>query len=349
MSQGNFLKVVDTLEKYQQRVVNTQSESGKEFILFKRQLYQMYEVQSRSIDEHEYFSTQVERQNLAWLYQANIDYNQEMQRVTFLDNLVNHGQLKGSIFKAKMLSARRLKGLGSFTLAGFAYMHLTSLSLMLGPTAPMLAIVALTMNGAKSFLENGMVSRIDYITEGEFKGLIRVNVATSPFVSKSVIINPKHTMSLCSVGGDDVGEEDADGNILFASEYMDESTGQPQKNGVFTLPADSHRDRITLEWIMARKDEASETDALFNDLIQEKHMEIASTGGLSGIKALTAKSTGYADFGDEEELAVHLKNDSEAADETLRIMADTYGKEELEKMKPSEFYRLYRDFSLGKL
>ena len=78
-------------------------------------------------------------------------------------------------------------------------------------------------------------------------------------------------------------------------------------------------------------------------------MEIASTGGLSGIKALTAKSTGYADFGDEEELAVHLKNDSEAADETLRIMADTYGKEELEKMKPSEFYRLYRDFSLGKL
>ena len=39
MTQGNFLKVVDTLEKYQQRVVNTQSDSGKEFILFKRQLY----------------------------------------------------------------------------------------------------------------------------------------------------------------------------------------------------------------------------------------------------------------------------------------------------------------------
>lgn len=53
MTQGNFLKVVDTLEKYQQRVVNTKSESGKEFILFKRQLYQMYEVQNRSIDEHD--------------------------------------------------------------------------------------------------------------------------------------------------------------------------------------------------------------------------------------------------------------------------------------------------------
>ena len=53
MTQGNFLKVVDTLEKYQQRVVNTKSETGKEFILFKRQLYQMYEEQNRSIDEHD--------------------------------------------------------------------------------------------------------------------------------------------------------------------------------------------------------------------------------------------------------------------------------------------------------
>ena len=44
LKQGNFLKMVDTLEKYQQRVVNTKSESGKEFIQFKRQLYQMYEV-----------------------------------------------------------------------------------------------------------------------------------------------------------------------------------------------------------------------------------------------------------------------------------------------------------------
>ena len=44
MDQPNFLKVVDSLEKFQQAVVNVQSEEGKEFILFKRQLYQMYEV-----------------------------------------------------------------------------------------------------------------------------------------------------------------------------------------------------------------------------------------------------------------------------------------------------------------
>lgn len=78
MKKGNFLKVVDTLEKYQQRMVNTKSDSGKEFMLFKRQLYQMYEVQNRSIDEHEEFSLSLERQNLKWLYQANLEYISEM-------------------------------------------------------------------------------------------------------------------------------------------------------------------------------------------------------------------------------------------------------------------------------
>lgn len=91
LTQGNFLKVVDTLEKYQQQVVNTQSETGKEFIQFKRQLYQMYEVQNRSIDEHEQFSLKLERQNLNWLYKANVDFITEMDRVNFFEKLVDHG------------------------------------------------------------------------------------------------------------------------------------------------------------------------------------------------------------------------------------------------------------------
>lgn len=271
-----------------------------------------------------------------------------MQRVNFLDNLVNHGNLKGSIFKTKMLSARRLKGLGAFGAALGAYTHLHSLSMLMGPVAPMLGVVAATMYGARAFAESNIISRIDYINEGEFKGLLRVSVQMSPFVSKTLIVNPKHTMSLCAVGQDDLGEEDAEGNILFCSEYMDESTGVPERDGLFTLPADSHRDKVTMEWIMAKKEEGSETDALFNELIQEKHETVASTGGLTGLRALVANSSGYAEFGDENELATQLRHNSESADEVLQIMAETYGQEELEKMKPSEFYRLYRDFSLGK-
>ena len=145
--------MVDTLEKYQQRVVNTKSESGKEFVLFKRQLYQMYEVQNRSIDEHDGFSLQLERQNLRWLYTANLDFIGEMKRVADLDNLVQHGALKGSIFKAKTLSAKRLQGLGFLTVAGFAYAHFGAMALMLGKTLPALGIAATAAMGARAFAD----------------------------------------------------------------------------------------------------------------------------------------------------------------------------------------------------
>lgn len=267
MTQGNFMKVVDTLEKYQQRVVNTKSESGKEFILFKRQLYQMYEVQNRSIDEHDQFSTKLERSNLRWLYRANLDYIGEMKQVSFLDNMVAHGALKGSIFKMKALSASRVNGLAAWALAGATYFNFSSISLLLGPTMPTLAIVASAMYGARTFGVKNVVGQIDFVQEGEHNGKLRIKVQQTPFSSRSIIVDAKNTMSVCAVGSDDVGEEDAEGNILYCSEYIDESTGALEQGGYFTVPADAHRDKITLEWIFAQKSEGSETDSLFNDVV----------------------------------------------------------------------------------
>ena len=40
----NFLKVVDTLEKFQNNVVDLDSKAGRDFMVFKRQLYQLYEI-----------------------------------------------------------------------------------------------------------------------------------------------------------------------------------------------------------------------------------------------------------------------------------------------------------------
>ena len=41
----------------------------------------MYEVRHRSVWEHEQFSLNVERRNLKMLYEANLDFNSEMNRV----------------------------------------------------------------------------------------------------------------------------------------------------------------------------------------------------------------------------------------------------------------------------
>ena len=73
-------------------------------------------------------------------------------------------------------------------------------------------------------------------------------------------MSPANTMSICSVGADDIGEDDAEGNVLHVEEYFNESTGQTERQGLFTVPADAYREKTTLEWIFAAKDGESETD-----------------------------------------------------------------------------------------
>jgi len=99
-----------------------------------------------------------------------------------------------------------------------------------------------------------VISRIEYVTEGEFKGQLRVTVNKSLLSSYTCIMNPKHTMALCSLGEDDMGAEDVEGNILQAKEYFNETDGTNHKDGLFKVPADAFRDKITMEWIMATKE-----------------------------------------------------------------------------------------------
>lgn len=44
LAQKNFLKVADTLEKFEENILDHSRAEAKDFVLFKRQLYQMYEV-----------------------------------------------------------------------------------------------------------------------------------------------------------------------------------------------------------------------------------------------------------------------------------------------------------------
>ena len=106
LANKNFLKVVDTLEKFQSSVVDLDSQAGRDFIVFKRQLYQLYEVQNRSVEEHEAFSFQIERENLKWLYNAKQDFSKEMDRANALEDLSAHANLGGKIFKRKTLSPK---------------------------------------------------------------------------------------------------------------------------------------------------------------------------------------------------------------------------------------------------
>ena len=61
------MKVVDTLEKFEDHILNFDSEEAKDFLVFKQRLYKMYEVQNRSAPEHELYSFNIERENLTQL------------------------------------------------------------------------------------------------------------------------------------------------------------------------------------------------------------------------------------------------------------------------------------------
>ena len=137
-------------------------------------------------------------------------------------------------------------------------------------------------------------------------------------------MSPQNTRSICALGADDLGADDAEGNVLEVLEYFNESTGQIEKNGLFMIPADAYRDKNTMEWIMAVKDVESETDMLYNDFVAQRHNEYAATGGLKGIRKLFVEQTGYANVGNENEIKLSLlKNNT--ADDTLIEMTHTYG------------------------
>lgn len=214
--------MVDTLEKFQQGVVNVQSEEGKQFILFKRQLYQMYEVQNRSIDEHQQFSLSVDRKNLKWLYKANLDFVSEMKRVNHLDNLVEHGSLKGSIFKAKFFSPRRLRGAAALAGTFVGYTQLATLSMLLGPNVSALGLAATAYYGMMQFYDNQSVTQIDYVTDGEFTGWLLMKVQKSPFSSTNVLVHPKNCVSAHNMWDDELGGQYMDSHVIHVNEYINQ-------------------------------------------------------------------------------------------------------------------------------
>lgn len=160
-------------------------------------------------------------------------------------------------------------------------------------------------------------------------------------------MNPRFTKSICALGDDDIGADDTEANLLLATEYLDESTGVAMRDGIFTIPADAFRDKITMEWILAHKDDASsETDAVFNEQIMQRHMEYAATGGITGLRKIEAEMTGFANYGGEDFINANIEANPEESNLVIREMQKDYGQEQLEQMSSQEFYRLYKDYTL---
>lgn len=292
LGHGNFLKVVDTLERFENNILDQNSPRARDFVLFKRQLYAMYEVQNRSVHEHELFSFQVERQNLRWLYDANGEYINQLRRDDFLDQVADLKSLgKDQVFKRRLLNPRRLKGVGALASSLSLYAYAPYLTIYLGTTVPVLGAVVAAFYGMFAFADSQMINSIKLIKDGsDHHGHLLVTVGETAFTSNDIIVDVKDIKSVVALGNDDLGEENKDGNVLLVNRYLDKSTGQwVEQERALTLPGDAYRDRQFLEWINSPKDGESELTESFNDLMFQLNDAAVNEGKIGGIDLLVAR------------------------------------------------------------
>ena len=86
----------------------------------------------------------------------------------------------------------------------------------------------------------------------------------------------------------------------------------------------------------------------FNDMVMQRHASFAKTGGLTGISARLADSTGWSNINTEEEVNLAMIEDPDKRADIISQMKVIYGEQALDNMTSNELYRACKDFILSK-
>ena len=185
----------------------------------------MYEVSNRSALEHDAYSFRVERSNLRWLYNANLDYCNELVRVNREENLNNHGQLKGAVFREKTFSSDRVKGIAAFATVAAVSSHWMPVVLALGcgSTAPAVGLAGVLFYGMQKLNVNKTVNSI--VIDDETGNLI-LSISNSPISTYKIMVSPTDVKSVVALGMDNLGADDVDSNLIEVKNYTNMATGE---------------------------------------------------------------------------------------------------------------------------
>jgi len=148
-----------------------------------------------------------------------------LDRANAVQDLNDHVNLKGNIFRRKLLDPSRVHGLGYFGLAGATWAMFPHVALLLGPTLTTALITTASLGGMVKLNDKGYVNSISLVEDGEHAGSVQLNVSTSPFTSRTLIASVDNVQGVYSVGNDDLGEDDIEGNLIELRECLDTSTG----------------------------------------------------------------------------------------------------------------------------
>lgn len=257
--------MVDTFEKFEQGMLDKNSPAARDFVLFKRELYQVYQVQNRSVHEHELFSFQIQRGHLKWLSQANESFLAEVERQNALEQMADFFSLKGAVFKRRLLSPLRLKGLGAFAATAYIYSYLPYIAVYLGSTVPVVAACAAGLYCVAAFSDNRVINEIRVIDQGDHQGKLLIQIAESPFVQSSIIVDPRHLQSVVSFSGSEYTDE---GTVVNITRHINEKTGVEVTQDIqLQLPGDNFQDRMYMDWLLSEKSEEGDLSSDYHDLL----------------------------------------------------------------------------------
>lgn len=90
-----------------------------------------------------------------------------MNKESNLDQLADFSQLKGAVYKRRVMNPKRVKGLGAFAASYGIYSYLPYLAAYLGSTVPVVTACFAAFYGMLSFAESQIVNEIRVIDSGE--------------------------------------------------------------------------------------------------------------------------------------------------------------------------------------
>eukprot|EP00347_Sterkiella_histriomuscorum_P020859 403336193 len=343
LEQRNFLKVVDTLEKFEQGMLDRSSADAKNFVLFKRQLYDMYQIQNRSVHEHELYSFKIDRENVRWLYRANDTFNQELQQIDAEDQAYDNSRLKGSIYRRKVLNPTRVKGLGAFAASYGIYSYLPYMAVYIGSTLPIFTAAVAGIYGMLAFSDTNTINVIDIVDSGDHQGKLQITVGVSALSSKKIIADVKDVSSILALDNDNLGNEDIDSNAIKIDKYLDLSTGQQVTQPLLlALPADAYRNKVFIDWIIADKENEGLLADDYNKLLTERFHKGQNIQSNQLAVITPSGSSQLVQSNQDKFIDALIEADKPIVDEKLAELQTLYGKEYLQSLEDVQLYKLYR-------
>jgi len=320
----NFLKVVDTLEKFSSSFNIENEDQKRNFFDFKVKLYEYYEIQSRSIREHEKYSFTIERRELSALARANQHFVQRLDIGRNKVKVLNKYMLKGKIFKAKLLNSNRIQGIFSGLTAFTIYHYLPYFTLYAGPNIPILAAVFAGLYTIGAFGESNYISEISF--DGPQSEFVSITYCPTPLSTKKILAKPQNIKSGQSF-------KNPEGMILV-KEAIDAITNKPIPETELTLSISSEAwmDYQAIDWLISNKSASYDSDkALLNHILE-----------LTENRKISQKSSDISDI----QIAQELSNTSSGVTEDkIQDLIGKYGDEHLKQISDSELLDLYKSVS----